>query len=262
MAESGGIIVTSAQAISGARTITVIEPGGARRTATVIGSDRTSGLAVVKIADDLPAATFDSTDPVAGSVTVAVALGPGRQVDAPPTAQVYAGTVVSSGQVMEGASPAGLTVTAVRAPLSGDDIGCPLLDSAGQVTGMLGAVVHTGTSVLSVFLPAELVLGVAEDLVSSGEVDHGWLGITAGDPAAATVSTPSTSIGVGATVPSGGAGAGVQLRTVDGDSPAAAAGLVAGDVITAIDGEQVHSAAELATRLYRTRREPISRSPL
>ena len=63
VAESGGIIVTASQLVSGARTVTVVETNGARQSADIVGVDPHSGLAVLRIADDLPAASFDVADP-------------------------------------------------------------------------------------------------------------------------------------------------------------------------------------------------------
>ena len=103
-----------------------------------------------------------------------------------------------------------------------------------------------GGSTAAVFLPAEVVLGVAQQLVTSGQVDHGWLGVETSDVGSAnpvTVETATTSAG---TSPPDGA----RLDSVDQNSPAAEAGLQPGDVVVGIDGNPVHSKSELAARLY------------
>ncbi len=104
------------------------------------------------------------------------------------------------------------------------------------------------------FLPAEVVLGVAQQLVTSGEVDHGWLGVDASDarpnPSGTAETTTSvttdTTTSATTTAPRDGA----RLDVVDAGGPAAAAGLQSGDVVIGIDGDPVHSKAELDTRLY------------
>ena len=68
VAESGGIIVTAARALIGARSITVFEDDGTRWPATMVGSDQGSGLAVVRISDDLPVASPETGDPRAGDI--------------------------------------------------------------------------------------------------------------------------------------------------------------------------------------------------
>ena len=104
---------------------------------------------------------------------MALSLEPPRRASTRPGADVYSGTVVAEGPVTAG----GLSTIALMAPLSTDDIGCPLIDGNGQVSGMLMSVEHSGSSTVSVFLPAQLVLDVAQQLVDSGHVEHGWLGI-------------------------------------------------------------------------------------
>jgi putative serine protease PepD len=244
VAEAGGIIVTAARALAGAKSITAIEPDGTRQVAQLVGVDQTSGLAVVRIDDDLPVATFDDGDPSVGAIAVAAALEPGSTRHPAPSSLAYAGKVVSIGQALD-ADPATTTfsATAVRAPLDDGDLGCALLDGSGHVAGMLETVQGDGTSTTADFLPAELVLGVTLQLVASGTVDHGWMGIEVSD---ADPAPPSD----GDVVTSTSAVDGARVDLVDADGPAASAGLVAGDVITAIDGYQVLSTAELRTRLY------------
>ena len=250
--ESGGMIVTTSGAVTLARAITVIEAGGSRQAAELVGIDQPSGIAVLRIGDDLPAATFDADDPATGAGAVAMALEPGRGAGALPFPLVYAGTVVSAGQALNAHTvTTTFATTAVDTPLSRDDLGCPLLDRSGRVSGLLEQTVVEGTSTVSVFLPAELVLGVAQQLVASGMVVHGWLGVHTSDahPTATTTantSAPVTADGVAPSVP----GAGARLDSIDADSPAASGELAAGDVITAIGGSRVRSSAELETRLY------------
>ena len=245
VAEAGGFIATSSDAVSGARSITVIEPDGSRHVAGLVGVDRTSGIAVLQIDDDLPVATFDqSGDLATGTVALAMSLEPGRASGAVPSPEVYAGTVLSSGEAV-GLDPVttNFAATEIAADLSTGDLGCPLLDGKGAVVGMLETTSQRGSAPVSVFLPAELVVGVTRQLVSSGSVDEGWLGVGTGNATAptaspvGTITTASTPIGV-------------VLDSVDDGSPAADAGLEAGDVIDAVNGEAVHSPAELRARLY------------
>lgn len=246
--ESGGIVVTASRLVSGARTVTVIETDGSRQTADVVGLDDHSGLAVLRIADDLPAATFNVTDPAIDSVAVAMALRPGPRAGAPPSSKVYAGMVASAGRAA-GADPATdpLSASVVDAPLAGDDIGCPLLDASGQVSGLLESTGTAGGTTAAVFVPAEVVLGVAQQLVTSGAVDHGWLGVQASD---AGTPDPLPGHPVTTTVAETAGVDGARLDAVDPDGPAAAAGLQAGDVVVGVDGNPVHSKSELDARLY------------
>ena len=242
--EAGGIVVTTAGAVTDATRITAVEPDGSRQPADFVGIDQRSDLAVFHIADDLPAATFDDEDPTTGSVAMAVIMRPRR--NAQPTPLVYAGTVLSSGVAVAG-NPvtATLAATSVRTPLDADDLGCPLVDDQGHVVGMLEFTTRLGRSKVAVFLPGALVAGVARQLVASGQVDHGWLGVEGPASAATPASSTLVTTPAAASQPSG-----AELGAVVKDSPAALAGLAAGDVVMAVDGAPVHSMSELMTRLY------------
>ena len=236
VAESGGIVVTATALVTGARSVTAIESDGVRLVATPVGSDSTTGLSVLRIADDLPAALFDFNAPVAGSVAVAMALEPNGRVGAAPGAALYAGSVVASGVALDlDRISSDFATTAVAAPLSSGDVGCPLLDDNGHVSGLLERTGGTGMASASVFLPAELVWSVADQLVSSGAVDPGWIGVTAAD--AETPTAPAKSVGA-------------VVESVASGSPAAAAGLEDGDVVSAVDSYRIRSGADLKTWLY------------
>ncbi len=245
VAEAGGIVVTASAALVGARAITVVESDGTRQPASVIDADTTTGLSLLQITDDLPAATFGESDPSVGAMAVAVAIEPVAKRGDPPRPHVYGGTIVSSGEALDGSAlTTQFATTAVAAPLGARDLGCILLDGNGDVAGVLGEIHGSGSSTTSIFLPARLVAGVVHQLASAGVVDHGWFGVsglqndqgaTASTLAATATSTPP---------------AGVVVGSVSAGSPAAAAGLGAGDVIEAVDGDAVRSMADLRTALY------------
>ncbi len=240
--ESGGMIVTAASAVLGARAIEAVEADGRRQPATVIAHDSSSGLAVVRTVDDLPAANFGGSRPASGVSAVAMSLD-ATSTSAKPGADVYWGTVAPDGPV----TSSGLSTVAVMAPLSADDLGCPLIGSGGQVSGMLVAVQHSGSRVMSVFLPAQLVLDVAQQLVSTGQVSHGWLGVEVTDARTTAITTTTAATTVGSAGPST---VGVRVLAMLPGSPVAASGIVPGDVITGIDGDPVRSKADLMTALY------------
>ena len=243
VAEAGGIIVALQPTVADARSITVVEPDGTRQPAVVVGSDPTTGIVVLRTADDLPVAPFTTADPATGSVAVALSeqrtTSTGR-----PIGRVFAGTVLSSGTVMSSVTGAGdgdgggLCVTTVAAPLGVEDLGSPLIEPSGSVVGIFSSVVGSGRSRTSVFLPAGLVRAVAEQIVSHGSVDHGSLDAAVVDPS---------------DLPSGAAtlaDSGAVVRSVAAGGSADQAGLRPGDRIIAVDAGEVRSVAELTTRLY------------
>ena len=237
VAEAGGIIVAMLSAVAGARSVTAVEPDGTHQPASFVGSDAATGIAVLRIGDDLPVADFTTGDPLPGSVAVAMSEEAGGSPDT-PTTHLYAGTVISSG--MAAWVPVGndFCDTAVAAPLTADDLGSPLVESTGAVAGIFDAVVGSGRTRTAIFLPADLVTAVASQIVDHGSVDHGTLG-------AGVVDAPPAAAGA----LHAGTGGAVVVTTSAGGS-AARAGLVDGDRIVTVDGDDVHSAAELATRLY------------
>jgi putative serine protease PepD len=232
-AESGGVIVTTMAAVAGAISVATRESDGTRQAVQMIGNDPTSGIQVMRVGNDLPVASFDLSDPTPGATAMAVALSAGPHAPIPP-ASVYAGTVLSSGTATGADGPTAVFAsTVVDAPLGAGDQGGALLDSQGQVVGILDTTRGSdGTGPTAVFLPSSLVLGVTQQLVSVGHVDRGWLGVPASDHASAT--------GDGRAV----------LDTIDPDGAASRSGLRVGDAIVAVDGQTVHSMAELRTRLY------------
>jgi S1-C subfamily serine protease len=118
------------------------------------------------------------------------------------------------------------------------------LNDQGQISGILETTHAEGKTTIGVFLPAELVVGVARQLVTVGSVIRGWLGVDGSNPNSETGSTPLPTSNDQA--PSEG----VTVDAVDADGAAARAGLQVGDVILAVNGQAVHSMAELRTQLY------------
>jgi S1-C subfamily serine protease len=118
------------------------------------------------------------------------------------------------------------STSGTSAPPSAPTNGEPLLNTAGQVMGIL----YSGASASSplTFLPTQLVVGVADDLRSSNRVVHGWLGVAGGDAANDS---------------------GAMVQTVAATGPAAKV-LRAGDVIVAVNTLPVRTMAELRARLY------------
>ncbi|HEX4245268.1 MAG TPA: PDZ domain-containing protein [Acidimicrobiales bacterium] len=243
--ESGGLVVALASAVAGASSISTIAPDGKQTSAAVLATDQISNLAVLHVDSDPPVAQFsDDADMKPGDATVAVAPEPRTNQAGGITDAVYAGTVRSSGTAVGAdATTTAMSATAVNAPLGVRDAGCALIDQAGDVTGILDTTTTMNGRHVSVFLPADLVVGVATQLIATGSVKHGWLGVDASD---VTTSSSSPGTSTATTAATGGA----KVETVQPDGAAARAGIRVGDSIVDIDGRPVRSLAELRTRLY------------
>ena len=142
------------------------QPPGSRASSA---TDRRSDLAVLRIDDDLPAATFDDDDPVTGSLVLAVAMRPGTAAGH-PTPVIYAGTVVSSGMTVAGRSrrrPPSRPPPSERRSTTTTSV-APCSTARDTWSACSSSPPGVGTSSMSVFLPGGLVAGVARQLVSSG----------------------------------------------------------------------------------------------
>jgi S1-C subfamily serine protease len=217
-----GQVVTSAHVARGAGTVTVTGPDGIARNATIAGTDRQTGLALVLVdAPDWPVVTADE-DVEVGETVVALAAGEGDH-------WVSEGVVSAVDQAVTAgeADYAGMIVTDTAAGRQAS--GGALVDRDGDVVGILTA--PPGGSPSGLATPIDVAVDVAAQLHATGEALHGWLGVTGGDADDPT---------------------GALVYEVAPDSPAAEAGLRQGDVIVAIDGSDVRDMSRL-TSLVRER---------
>ena len=226
----GGLAATAADPLVGVERLSAVGPDGTRRRAVVVAVDKTSDVALVDTGQDLPVAPFadDGTlTPGSADLTLGFVAGAGNA----PAVHGTTGVVTGVGGAIA-AGPAGgmdcitsATTSAQALPGALGVSGQPLLDAQGSVVGLLYGPAGGGDT----FLPANLVVGVADALRSSNKVVHGWLGISGGD----------ASTGTGATV-----------ESVTAGGPADHAKIQPGQVIEAVDAAPVRTMAELRSRLY------------
>jgi S1-C subfamily serine protease len=226
----GYLVVTSASAVSGVSRLEVVTSGGKQVSGEVLAADPASGVAVVSTAGGLDAARFADESVGVGELEATACMGGSTKTTA-PRAAVALGVVRLAGQsIQTGGGSALMDAIAAETPVRGVQGGA-LLDAQGQVTGILESQrrAQGGTGTLAIFVPASLAEGVAHELASLHRIQHGWVGVQAND-------APSN--------------AGAQVQDVFPGSPAAAAGIAPGDVVTAVNGHRVMSTAELQARLY------------
>jgi S1-C subfamily serine protease len=219
----GGLVATTADGLDGLRSIDMVGADGHLLRASVVGVDRDSDLALVNVPDDLPVAPF-ADDVALSDGSADMTLSMSAPSTTTMTLRCTPGAVTAVGAAIV-AGPANgmpsITSTASGIP---EESGDPLLDPSGAVIGIL----YGDKSTTPTFLPAQLVLGVADDLRSSGRVSHGWLGVDGSD----TLST-----------------GGARVASVIAGSPASGV-LRPGEVITGIGSLPVRSMADLRARLY------------
>jgi S1-C subfamily serine protease len=252
--ENGGLVLTTFDAVAGARALSAVTAAGTRLPASVVATDQASDVALVKVPAELTVARFDD-GPDAGhrAVVMAVSADGSRDSDQSTVTMWTTGTIRSvDATVSQGAAigMAGIDVaTGTRSAIAGE----ALLDPTGRVLGILDAADGGGKDKL--FLPAQLVVDVAHVLAVSGRVDHGWLGIQGGDAPGPAITTTTSVTNVHPT-PTRQAETG-ERRPGDGalveavEPNGASVGLLRpGDVIHSIDGQPVRTMAELRDRLY------------
>lgn len=232
-----GEVLTNNHVVEGATGISGTNLGTGRTfPIDVIGYDRTHDIALVQLrgAGGLPTAVLGDSNTVAvGDPIVGIgnAGGPnGGLTREPGTVKALNQTIVASDD-LTGSSERLTGLIQVAANLRPGDSGGPLVNSAGQVVGIDTAATesyHTGGGGFAI--PINQALSIADQIRSRAPSDTVHIG-----------QTGMLGIGV-ADLPHG---AGVAVHQVLRGGPAAQAGLVGGDVITAIDGNPVPDANAL-----------------
>ncbi|HUI72480.1 MAG TPA: trypsin-like peptidase domain-containing protein, partial [Spirochaetia bacterium] len=234
--DAGGAIITNNHVVENAETITVHFYDGTERPARLVGSDRFTDIAVIKVEGTGQArvARLGNSDALRVGEWV-VAIGSPRGLDWTVTAGIVSATHrVSIG----GGAPAGIedfiqTDTAINPGNSGG----PLLNLRGEVIGMNSLILSQsqGSEGLGFAIPSNLVKTIAGALMREGRVTRGDLGINTQDL--------DESISRALKLPPGTRGAVVTEAVPLG--PGAAAAITAGDVVTSFQQQQITSAAQL-----------------
>jgi serine protease Do len=240
-----GIVLTNAHVVDGASELTVRLPDQREFKGKVLGADRLTDVAVVKIdAKDLPTVkTGDPSKLKVGEWVAAIGSPFGLENT------VTAGIVSAKSRALpqETLVPFIQTDVAVNPGNSGG----PLFNMAGEVVGINSQIFSTsgGYMGLSFAIPIDLALKVKDDLVTHGKVTRGRLGVGIQGVDAALAETFGLDRARGALV-----------SKVEPDSPAAKAGLKEGDVILEFAGKPIGKANDLPAAVAST--SPGSESAL
>ncbi|WP_291844939.1 Do family serine endopeptidase [Bradyrhizobium sp.] len=226
-----GFAVTNNHVVDGADKVEITMDNGKTYTAKVIGSDPRTDLALIKVdgRTDFPFAKLSDSKPRIGDWVLAVGnpFGLGGTVTA--------GIVSASGRDI-GNGPYDDFIQ-IDAPVNKGNSGGPAFDTNGEVMGVNTAIYSpSGGSVGIAFsIPASTVKSVIAQLKDKGSVSRGWIGVQI-QPVTAEI---AESLGMKKAE-------GALVAEPQADGPAAKAGIQSGDVITAVNGEPVKDARELA----------------
>jgi serine protease Do len=226
-----GYAVTNNHVVDGADKVEVTTDDGKVYKAKVIGTDARTDVALIKVegGSNFPFAKLSDSKPRIGDWVLAVGnpFGLGGTVTA--------GIVSASGRDI-GNGPYDDFIQ-IDAPVNKGNSGGPAFDTSGEVMGVNTAIYSpSGGSVGIAFsIPASTVKTVIAQLKDKGTVSRGWIGVQI-QPVTADI---ADSLGLKKAE-------GALVAEPQANGPAAKAGIESGDVITAVNGEPVKDARELA----------------
>jgi serine protease Do len=235
------VVVTNAHVVGDARDVTLTYADGVQSAGEVLATDRVTDLAVVRTErTDLPVPQFRTELPEPGEPAVAIGSPLGFQ------GTVSAGVISGLHRDIPGSAAQSTSLVDLiqtDAPISPGNSGGALLDHRGRVVGINEAYLPPEIGAVSIgfAIPSATVLDVTDQLLRDGEAVHPYLGISIGRITPTIEQVFGLEIDYGALV-----------LGIDAASPAAAAGLRAGDVIVELAGEEVRNMEDLLSALRRT----------
>ncbi|HSW40969.1 MAG TPA: trypsin-like peptidase domain-containing protein [Patescibacteria group bacterium] len=233
--DADGWIITNRHVVEGARSLTVTLEDGREFAGTIYGLDTLTDLAIVRIqATGLPTAPIgDSSAAKVGQLAIAIGSPLGIH-----TNSVTAGILSAFGrtiQVQDGTIIRNLIQT--DAAINPGNSGGALLDSAGNVIGINTAVAQAAEGI-GFAIPINIARPIMQQALAGQELARPWIGVFFITITPAVARTNGLPVEWGAWLTAQDA-RGQARDPVVADSPAAAAGLRDGDIITAVDGTEI-----------------------
>jgi S1-C subfamily serine protease len=228
-----GLVLTNSHVVQGARAVRLALPDARSVEARVLGDDPHTDLALLRVTDDLtlPAAKLgDSKRLKRGQLVIAIGNPLGFE------STVTAGVVSALGRSLRAGSGRLIDdVIQTDAALNPGNSGGPLVSSQGEVVGINTAII-VGAQGICFAVASNTASHVLSEIIRHGRVRRAYVGI-----AAQTVPLPRrVRLALGLAQSSG-----VAITGVEPDSPAARSGLIAGNIIVAVDGSDVAGADDL-----------------
>jgi serine protease Do len=241
--DEDGFILTNRHVVEDAENLLVVLNDGRQFEGTVYGIDTLTDLAIVTIeASDLPAAPIGSSaDLEPGQLAIAIGNPLGNYENTVTTGVVSGlGREIRATDASQTSSEQLRNLIQTDAAINPGNSGGPLVNSGGQVIGVNTAV-STDAQGIGFSIPIDVAKPIMEQAVEGAEIARPWIGIyyVAINPALAEAE--GLPVDYGALIGTEGA----QPAVIAG-SPAEAAGLKDGDIIVAIDGEEIGPGADLS----------------
>jgi serine protease Do len=229
-----GYVVTNNHVVDGATEVTLTIEGGKTVPAKIIGTDKKTDLALLKIteAGTYPYVQFSEGMPRVGDWVIAVGnpFGLGGTVTA--------GIVSARGRDI-GSGPYD-DYLQIDAPVNRGNSGGPTFNTKGEVVGVNTAIYSpSGGSVgIGFAIPSEVAKDVIAALKDKGSVTRGYIGVQI-QPVTPEI---ADSLGLKST-------RGALVAQTQPNTPASTAGIASGDVITGVNGDQVDGPRELSRKI-------------
>ena len=223
-----GFVMTNAHVVEGADEVIVTLPDKREFKARIIGADKRSDVAVVKIeATGLPAVKIGDTNRLKVGEWV-MAIGSPFGLDNTVTAGIVSATQRDTGDYL----PFIQTDVAINPGNSGG----PLINMRGEVVGINSQIYSRsgGFQGISFAIPIDEAARVSDQLRASGKVTRGRIGVQI----ESVSKEVAESIGLGKPQ-------GALVRGVESGAPAEKAGIEAGDIITKFDGKLIEKSSDL-----------------
>ena len=234
-----GNIITNAHVVEDTDTVQVTLKDGRTFQGEVLGTDPVTDVAVVKIdTHNLPTVTLANSDKIQPGEW-AIAIGNPLGLDNTVTAGIISATGRSSSQA--GIPDKRIDFIQTDAAINPGNSGGPLLNEQGEVIGMNTAIID-GAQSIGFAIPINTVQHIADQLTVKGQAEHPYLGIQM------LTLTPQIKEEINSNPNSGlsvDEDQGILVAKVMPNSPAAKAGLRAGDVIYQVNGQKIKNAGEL-----------------
>lgn len=231
-----GYVMTNAHVVDGASEVIVTLADKREFKAKIVGADKRTDVAVVKIdAKDLPAVKIGNVNNLKVGEWV-LAIGSPFGLENTVTAGIVSAKQRDTGDYL----PFIQTDVAINPGNSGG----PLLNMHGEVVGINSQIYSRsgGFMGISFAIPIDEAVRVSDQLRATGKVSRGRIGVQIG----AVTKDVAESIGLGKAQ-------GALVSAVEPDSPAAKAGIEAGDIIVKYDGKDIEKVADLPRMVGNTK---------
>jgi len=224
-----GFVLTNEHVLAGATQIRVGLSDGRQFDAELVGGDPASDLAVVRVktGEPLPTPKLGDSDEVMIGETV-IAIGNPFGLNSTVTTGVL--SAVNRSIRGDGREYHGFLQT--DASINPGNSGGPLLNMDGEVIGINTAILGNAQGI-GFAIPINRARRIVDDLIQHGEVQPAWLGVFLQEL------TPALRDAMGSAQSTG-----VLVSNVFAGTPAAAAGMQRGDIVTSLEGSPVHSRRE------------------